>query len=191
MPSRIETCLIRAPRGYRNTEAALFLAQFDQLSDSLWQDLADIKPAELAWQPRRGMNTVGMLLAHNAIVEVFWMQRSGTGFDAVGLRRTLGIGIDDDGMPIPPEGAPPAALRGWNVADYRALHAKARAYAKRTAKAFTTADLERRVDVKRRDGKRFRFNIRWMLYHLLEHYAGHYGQILLLRHQYKDRRKAR
>jgi len=24
---------------------------------------------------------------------------------------------------------------------------------------------------------------RWTLYHLLEHEAGHYGQILLLRHQ--------
>jgi hypothetical protein len=29
---------------------------------------------------------------------------------------------------------------------------------------------------------------RWILYHLLEHQAGHYGQILLLRHWYRDRK---
>jgi hypothetical protein len=34
-----------------------------------------------------------------------------------------------------------------------------------------------------------RVSRRWILYHLLEHQAGHYGQILLLRHQYRDRNK--
>jgi hypothetical protein len=29
--------------------------------------------------------------------------------------------------------------------------------------------------------------LRWTLYHMLEHLAGHYGQILLLRHQYRAR----
>ena len=29
------------------------------------------------------------------------------------------------------------------------------------------------------------YAIRWYLYHILEHFSGHYGQILLLRHLYK------
>ncbi len=28
--------------------------------------------------------------------------------------------------------------------------------------------------------------MRWVLYHMLEHFSGHYGQILLLRHLYRD-----
>jgi hypothetical protein len=31
--------------------------------------------------------------------------------------------------------------------------------------------------------------MRWVLYHMLEHFSGHYGQILLLRHQYRDRER--
>lgn len=189
MPSRIETHAILLPRGYRNAEAASFLAQFDALSATLWRDLADASPAELAWQPRRGMNTIGMLLAHMAIVEAFWFQRATTGENDAQLERVLGVGVDDDGMPLPPRGAPPARLRGWKVADFRALEAKARAFARRRAKRFTAADLERSFRADRADGTRRRYNVRWVLYHLVEHYAGHYGQILLLRHQYRDRRK--
>ena len=28
-------------------------------------------------------------------------------------------------------------------------------------------------------------------YHVVEHFCGHYGQILMLRHQYRDRKRAR
>ena len=38
----------------------------------------------------------------------------------------------------------------------------------------------------RASGATMILNRRWTLYHMLEHYAGHYGQILLLIHQYKD-----
>jgi hypothetical protein len=51
--------------------------------------------------------------------------------------------------------------------------------------------MARTIDVKLRDGRRMRFNTRWILHHLLEHFAGHYGQMLLLRHQYRDRRRKR
>lgn len=189
MPSRIETHFLRAPRGYRSAETASFLAQFDELSGRLWADLADVTAAELAWQPKRGMNTIGMLLAHLAIVEVFWIQRATGGYTDAALMRVLGIGVDDDGLPLPAGGAPPAALRGWKAAGFRALEAKARAHTKRHAKRFAAADLERGFRADRRDGTRRRYNVRWVLYHLLEHYAGHYGQILLLRHLYRERRK--
>jgi uncharacterized damage-inducible protein DinB len=191
MSPAIKQHFILEPKGYRDTESGLFMAQFDELSRNMWADLPDIKPAELAWQPAPGMNTIGMLLAHMAVVEVFWIQRTGKGFDAAGLHKVLGIGVDDDGMPCPAGGAPPAALKGWTIADYLALHGKARAFAKRAAKKLTATDLERTIDVKRRDGSRMRLNVRWILHHLLEHFAGHYGQVLMLRHQYRDRRKKR
>lgn len=189
MPPKTASHLIVTPRGFRSAESGLFLAQFDELSRNLWTDLAGISPAELAWQPRRGANSAGMLLAHMAIVEVFWIQRTAKGFDAAGLKRVLGIGIDDDGMPAAATARPPAVLRGWTLEDYRTLHRRARAFAKRAARKFSPADLERAFDVTLRDGRRMRFNVRWILHHLLEHFAGHYGQVLLLRHLHRDRRR--
>lgn len=191
MPGRIERRLIELPRGYRDAEAASFVAQFDDLSRRLWSDLEGATAAELAWQPRRGMNTIGMLLAHMAIVEVFWIQRATAGDSDAALRRVLGIGVDDDGMPCPPGGAPPRTLAGWTPGDFRRLERKARALTKRRAKAMTPADLAREFRADRRDGARRSFNVRWTFYHLLEHYAGHYGQVLLLRHLYRDRRRTR
>lgn len=189
MAGKIVKHHIRPLRGYRNPEVASFLAQYDDLSGNLWKDLEGITPAELAWQPKRGMNTIGMLLAHLAIVEAFWIQRATTGEDDPELERVLGIGVDDDGMPCPADGGPPRVLKGWTYARFRALEAKARAFAKRRTRAFTAADLERKIRADRRDGLRRSFSVRWILYHLLEHYAGHYGQILLVRHLYRERRK--
>ena len=37
----------------------------------------------------------------------------------------------------------------------------------------------------RRDGSVHETTMRWILYHILEHEAGHYGQINLLAHQYR------
>ncbi len=189
MSKKLESHLIVRPPGYRNAECGLFLAQFDELSANLWEDLAGMTAAELAWQPRPGANSAGMLLAHMAIVEVVWIQRTAKGLDPAAMRRLLGIGPDDDGMPLGPSGSPPEALRGWTLADYRALHRKARSFAKRAARRFGARDLGRVVEVTLRDGRRMRFNVRWILHHLLEHFAGHCGQILMLRHLHRDRRR--
>jgi uncharacterized damage-inducible protein DinB len=51
----------------------------------------------------------------------------------------------------------------------------------------TDANLERRFTRTRADGSTFEGNVGWTLYHILEHEAGHYGQINLLRHQYRAR----
>ncbi|HEY6195176.1 MAG TPA: DinB family protein [Candidatus Eisenbacteria bacterium] len=179
--------LIRVPRGHAR-EAASFLAQMDDQSRRMLDDLKRVRPAELAWQPRPGMNSMGMLLAHIAIVEVYWLLIADERMTHDAVRKVLGIGVDDDGMPLPPGRRPPAALRGKTLAFYRALLGRARAFAKRTAR-WPDADLDRVVTRRRRDGMRSKHNVRWILYHVLEHEAGHYGQILLLRHLYGDRSK--
>lgn len=189
MPTPIQMHDLRMPRGCRDAEAASFLAQLDDLSRRLWADTEGATAAELAWQPRRGMNTIGMLLAHLAIVEAFWMQRATTGENDPELERVLGIGVDDDGMPCPSGGAPPRALAGWSMTRFQALAARARAFVKRRAKPLTAADLGSRIRADRPGGQRRSFQIRWILYHIVEHYAGHYGQVLLLRHLYRDRRR--
>ena len=43
-------------------------------------------------------------------------------------------------------------------------------------------DLARQVTRERPDGTTRIFNVDWVLYHMLEHLAGHHGQILMLKH---------
>ena len=191
MAKRIQQRSIEIPKGWGSSEAASFFAQLDALSETMFIDLRGIPAAELAWQPARGMNTVGMLLAHCAIVEAFWLMIATETQSDARLAKVLGIGVDDDGMPIPEGGLPPATLRGRTLGWYRRLHDRARRFAARTAKGLKPADMRRVITRTRRDGTISRTSVRWILYHVLEHQAGHYGQMLLLRHLHRDRRAGR
>ena len=187
-PNRTHRIVV--PRGPAR-EARSFLAQLDDQSRRLREDLRGISAAELGWQLKPGTNTIGMLLAHIAIVEVYWLQIAlGRGVPHADVDAVLRFGADDDGMPLPPGKRPPAHLRGRRLAYYEVLLARARAFAKRTAGRWPDAEMERMVTRHRRDGTRSRHSVRWILYHVLEHEAGHYGQILLLRHLYRERRNA-
>jgi uncharacterized damage-inducible protein DinB len=187
---KLVTHRLRIPKRRRSAEVASFLEQLDDLNRRLVEDLRGIGAAELAWQPKRGMNTIGMLLAHMAIVEVFWTLVAFERSTPEALEQALGLGIDDDGMPLPPDGAPPRGLRGRSLRWYAGHLARARAFSRRSFAGLGPRGLEREVErTRRRDGQRSRVNLRWILYHVLEHQAGHHGQILLLRHQYRDRRR--
>jgi uncharacterized damage-inducible protein DinB len=139
----------------------------------------------LEWQSAPGTNAIGMLLAHLALVEVWWIRMAPAGegsfrdMDAR-FREVLGIGADDDGMPADGRGFP-AALRGRTAKDYVALLRTARASVHEVLRGWTDADLARTVT-----GKRGTVSYRWILYHVLEHFAGHFGQVLLIRHQLRD-----
>lgn len=183
--SQVVRSILEPAQGYASREVGSFVAQLDDQLARLTAATRDLTPEELEWQPRPGTNTIGMLLAHLAIVEVFWT--------ALVLRReenfqseaTLGIGMDDDGMPIPEEGLPPATLAGKDLAFYDDLLARGRAFVKESSRETSDSDLDREIPRTRADGTRRLINVRWYYYHLLEHFAGHYGQILLLRHLYR------
>jgi uncharacterized damage-inducible protein DinB len=181
----VERNLIEVQSGFASREAGLFIAQLDALSSYLARDLADITPAELQWQPAPGQNTIGMLLAHIAIVEVFWFQAGVLGIPDR-IDPVLGIGRDDDGIPLPAGSPPPAGLAGKPLSFYQDLLQRARTFARQTATSLTDADIETERDRVRRNGTREHLNVRWVIFHVLEHQAGHYGQVLTLRHQYRD-----
>ena len=185
--------VLKVPRGYRSGEAASFLGQLDDLTEVMAFDTRGLSTKELEWQPGPGMNTIGMLLAHIAIVEVWWVENALRGIAArdVDFEGHLGIGRMDDGMPAGRNGGHPPRLAGRRLAFYRHLLARGRANLRAVAKTLTPKDLERRRRRIRRDGKVHVYNARWVLYHLLEHLAGHYGQILMLRHAYRDRGRRR
>lgn len=182
----IERSVLEIPAGFRSAEAALFMTSLDDQHALLNRDLEGVTPAELEWQPKPGMNTIGMLLAHIAVVEVFWTQVGPEGKTSFETESVLGIGLDDDGMPAAKDALPPAGLAGKPLAYYRDLLARARTYANQAAARLSDQDLGRVFRRTRRSGAVEELNVRWVLYHMLEHFSGHYGQILLLRHQYRD-----
>jgi uncharacterized damage-inducible protein DinB len=182
-----ERLILVPPPDFRSREAGSFITQMDDLSKNLAEDTRDLTPEEIGWQPARGMNTIGMLLAHMAIVEVFWtgIVLENRAPDAVPYADLLGIGEDDDGMPIQAGGTPPAHLAGKDLAFFVDLLDRARAHLRSVARMLADAALDREVTKVRANGQLRLLNGRWALYHMLEHYAGHSGQILLLRHQWR------
>ena len=184
MSQVIRSILEPAP-GYASREVGSFIAQLDDQLKRLTDATRDLTPEELEWQPRPGTNTIGMLLAHIAIVEVFWTALVVKREETFQSEAALGIGMDDDGMPIPEDGLPPATLAGKDLAFFDDLLARGRAFLKDASRGLPESDLEREIPRTRADGTRRIISVRWFYYHLLEHFAGHFGQILLLRHLYR------
>jgi uncharacterized damage-inducible protein DinB len=186
MAQTLET-LLTTPEGFRSREVARFLWQMDEQRRALLADMRGLAPDELAWQPAPGMNTIGMLLAHIAYAEAHLTQVGLAGEATGHAQDVIGITEADEGMPLPRDGRPPAALRGRALEFFDDLLARARARAKQVAAGLADADLDRVVTRARPDGTRRVFNVGWVLYHILEHEAGHHGQINLLRHLWKER----
>jgi len=175
---------IAIPTGYKSTEVASFIAQMDDQLKRQSAQTRKLTAADLEWQPAPGMNTIGMLMAHQAIVEVFW---TGIGIEdqqraEIHYREILGISSDDDGMPIAEGAAPPAALAGKDLAFYDDLLKRAREHLKRVASGVKDSDLTLIRQRTRPDGELREVEVRWVIYHMLEHFAGHFGQILVLQH---------
>lgn len=168
--------------------SALVLSQFRNLSARLADEIAGLDVEALEWQPAPGRNTIGMLLAHNALVEVFWTSVASKGVTdhesaEAFCREFTGMSLDDDGMPAPPDGGHPSALAGWDLARYRGLLDKARQLLRGELLAMTDADHARIVHYRGRE-----CSVEWIWFHLLEHFAAHQGQIGLVRALHASRR---
>jgi uncharacterized damage-inducible protein DinB len=178
-----------APEGYDLPDQRTVVYMAAQLNDQtqlLKESVRGLQPAALEWQPAPGLNTIGMLLAHMAVAEAWWMNAGVRGIadrdrvEAI-VHGVIGIDPADDGMPIAPDGTHPDTLRGRTLDDYLALLAKARAATHAVLREWSDADLDRTVQLREQD-----IALEWILYHVLEHFSVHYGQILLMRHLLRD-----
>ncbi|HVP14373.1 MAG TPA: DinB family protein [Terriglobales bacterium] len=185
IPTRL---VLEPPAGFSSREVALFVAQLDDQSRRLIEDTRGLSPDALAWQPGPGLNTMGMLLAHVAYYEVFWSRFMLEGrTPPFEVRDVLGIDREEVGTPLPADGHPPAALAGRDIAFFHDLLARARTHTVEAARRFADADLGREVTRQRPDGSSSVLTPRWALYHMVEHEAGHYAQIQLLKHLQRTR----
>lgn len=172
------------PSSYASQEVATFIAHLDDLLKRQHDQTRKLSTTDLEWQPAPGMNTIGMLMAHQSVIEVAW---TGMGIedlqrDQVRFKEILGIGSKDDGMPLPEGGAPPAALAGKDLAFYDDLLTRAREHLKRVAASVKDSDLTTIRPRPRPNGEPRELEVRWMIHFMVGHFAGHFGQIMLLQH---------
>ena len=180
---------LAVPDGYdvaTNPRVASFAAQLDDQLRRLEKDVADLETRHLEWQIHPGTNTAGMLLAHLAVVDLWWMviaprgKMPGPETDAT-MQEVIGIAMNDDGLPIPKDGTHPASLAGRTLQDYLSMLDRARAATHASLRAWKDSTLHEGYELGDRQ-----ISWEWTAYHVLEHFAGHYGQILMLKHFMRD-----
>lgn len=186
MPN-VET-LLPLPTGFRSPSAAFVMAGLDEQLAQIRRDVAVLSPADLERQHAPGMNTIGMLLAHIAVAETHILHIGVLARPDSDVQGVIGITMDDEGMPLPPDGAAAPALAGKDLAFFDDLLTRARAETRRALLPLEESDFDRQVVRPRPDGSQRIFDVRWIVYHLLEHQAGHHYQIKLLLHLYQTSR---
>ena len=174
--------ILAVPSGYASQEVALFVAQLDDQLLRQREQTRTLTPADLEWQPAPSMNTTGMLLAHQAVVEVGWAGLGIEDLERSEIRFQEILGIADSGVPLAANGVPPVELVGKDLAFYDDLLDRARKHLKRVAAPVRDSDLTILRHRTRPNGEAREVEVRWTIYHILEHFAGHFGQILLLQH---------
>lgn len=179
---------IKIPKGYNSRTQAkvgLFAAQLDDQLRRLKDSIKGLTVKQLEWQPRAGMNTIGMLLAHNALVEVWWIviAPNDKKWDDETKKKIRKIcGVHDDGMPLAKNGKHPSYLKKMSADKYIKVISRSRRAIHTEMKKWYDKDLDKIFKL----GK-YSFSRTWVLYHVLEHFAGHFGQVLLLKHMMQDR----
>jgi uncharacterized damage-inducible protein DinB len=157
------------------------LATLDLQLDLLKSAAGELDTAALEWQPAPGTNTIGMLLAHMAVAECYWLSvvpreipLEPDGEELI--KRTAGIRMEDDGFPLGSEAGHPESLSGWGSADYfRALDSVRRSTTE-VLRTWRDDDLGRLHTLRKRQASRH-----WILYHAVEHTISHVGQVFQLR----------
>lgn len=162
---------------------ATFAAQLDAQLEKLKKAVDGLTLEQLEWQSQPGMNTIGMLLAHIAVAETFWINVAPQEiqFDGEGnkiIKSIIGIEGDDDGLPLPEAGTHPKTLAGKSLDDYLGMLAKCRKATHKVLLTWTDDSLDSTFTIE----EKYSYSRSWTLYHTLEHLAGHLGQVLLLKH---------
>jgi len=167
-------------RGGMEPQVGLFYVMQQELRGRVKSAVAELTPTQLAWIPEKGGNSIGELLLHIAEAELFWIQFVCTGQELSAEQNTeyrTELFGDPDAPPMPEQ---PVAWFVDKLDDTRRI----------TTAYYTTltdlalAELKKFTDD---EGRRYEFTVQWILYHLLEHEAGHRAQILSLRRLLKKR----
>jgi uncharacterized damage-inducible protein DinB len=179
--------VLKPARGYDpRTQAKIgwLAAQMDDQLKWLKKAVKGLTVKQLEWQLRPGMNTVGMLLAHLAIVDLWWITLASKGAltEEEWTKLSMRVcGFADDGIPLGADGKHPAYIKGYSVEKYIGALTKVRRLVHKELKKWRDRDLEQLYSF-----RKSQFSKSWTLYHVHEHFCGHHGQVLLLKHMMRD-----
>ena len=182
--------LLAVPPGFDQNSQALvgvMAASFEDQSRRLRETVAGLGIEHLEWQERPGRNTVGMLMAHLAGTEIGWFYvvcgglSDDDGKRVINERLGIDLASDRGGMPLAADGVHPASLKGRDLEGYFDLLARGRNATHEVLATWNDASLDATATF-----RTMTVSHRWVLYHILEHFAAHYGQILSLLHCMRD-----
>jgi Protein of unknown function (DUF664) len=166
-PRRVETRVVPAA-GFRSREVAVKVAEIEAVHALVREAVHGLTPGQLAHQSAPGRNTIGMLLAHIAVAETHLGQVGLVGDPSGHVRDVLGIGEEEEGMPVPPGGPPAAALDGRDLAFFLDLIARAEAHTRLACENLTDEILGHDVvRPPRPDGTQRVFDRRYILFHMV------------------------
>ena len=171
--------------GPNKSACSLLLAQIRKGHNEIEQVILELRHAEIGWQPMLGCNTIGMLLAHVAAIEGYWVavasKRFRTDDEIEGfLRKEIGLGVTDDGMPLGPDGRPSVMLEGKGAGYLADLIRAADRLLTAESATWTDAQLEEPF-VWGGDT----LNLAWILHHPVAHLSYHHGQMNQIRRFYQ------
>jgi hypothetical protein len=178
--------LLAVPDGYDPSSQAivgLMAAGLDDLSRRLRETVAGLEVEHLEWQERPGRSTIGMLMAHLAASEIgyFYVACAGLSYQDAKPILHEHLGIDWDGVLV---GIHATSLKGRDLDGYLDLLARARRATHELLKTWDDLSLGRTLGGA---GTGMTLSQRWLLYHVLEHFAAHFGQICSVLHCMRDR----
>jgi len=116
---------IKIPSGYdveTQKKVGLFAAQLDDQLKRPKNNVKGLTVKQLEWQQRPGMNTIGMLLAHLALVEVWWIRIAPAGIPWGPESKKIiqkSCGFEDDGLPLPTGGRHSKYLKNYSLKKVR------------------------------------------------------------------------
>ena len=155
-------------------EIGIWVSTLDELRRQTRETVAGMTPEQLAWKPPGGGNSVGQLLRHIALVELDWLltdllRGAPLPKDAPALMQLDGAMVDPGLRPLEVF---------LDSLDY------ARNLTRKKLAGFGRDEIETTRETKG-EGVHKVFNVRWILFHLLNHEAQHRGQILAVQRMMK------
>ncbi len=175
--------------GYDSTTQKIvgFMArQLDEHLAKLKRVTEGLTVEQLEWQTHPGHNTIGMLLAHCAVAEAYWVCVFDSGMPlepdgASKVAEVVGIGWDDDGLPAKQGSKHPETLRGKTIVDYYNYLDRTRVASHKIMRTWTDEKLQQIVVRGEKET-----SMAWVVYHIHEHLVEHCGQIQYIKHLMRD-----
>jgi uncharacterized damage-inducible protein DinB len=169
-----------ADRGGMEPQVGLFYTMQQELRRRVKAAVAELTPAQLAWVPEKSGNSIAELLLHIAEAELFWIQ-----FVCMGQELTAEQNADYRTELFGKPDAPPPAEHpvAWFVDKLDDASRITTAY----YTTLTDLALAELKDFTDDEGNHYEFTVQWVLYHLLEHEAGHRAQMLTIRRVLQDK----